>query len=402
MFVTQVGTGQNVVPLIELSPWRAMVDQSIHTKGVCGIFALVITSSLRSHVRQVSLPPRHDRPGYPLDTVTDETVYQRGDKFVRVISLFDLLSSTNQGKTSQELADELGVDVRSVQRYIKQMDLAGLDLERDDQGRYRVGEGSRLPPMQFSKAEGVAVLIALRLLQQMRTGGDTALLGAVGRLAKAMQIRTVTSYLGTMVAGADGRPEGGEQERIENVVVQCFVDRIPCEIEYENAEGVVSKRLVRTYFLEPRPESRTIYVYGLDDKSSSRRWFRMDRIRAAREVRIAGTYSMPDDFDIAEVTRSSWGLWQVGEDLQDIVLRFQPAIAGRVRQSVWHPSAVLTQLPGGGVEMRLRVASEIEMRPWVLGWGSLVEVIAPPSLREHVAGSMREGTRIYAGLVSSD
>jgi predicted DNA-binding transcriptional regulator YafY len=333
--------------------------------------------------------------------VTAETVYQRGDKFVRMIALFDLLYTTHQGRTTQELADELGVDIRSVQRYVKQMEAAGLDIERDEQGRYRVGEGSRLPPMQFSKAEGVAVLIALRLLQQMRVGRDTALLGAVGRLAKAMQIKAVTSYLGTMIEGAEAQAEGGVRERIENVVVLCFVDRVPCEIQYENAEGVVSKRVIRTYFLEPRPESRTIYVYGLDDKSSAQRWFRMDRIQAAREVRILGTYSVPDDFDITEVTRSSWGVWQAGDELEDVVLRFRPAIVGRVRQSIWHPSAVLTDLPDGGVEMRLRVASEIEMRPWVMGWGSLVEVVEPVSLRDHVAASMREGARMYDGQLSS-
>jgi predicted DNA-binding transcriptional regulator YafY len=339
--------------------------------------------------------------GYPSPNVAAETVYQRGDKFVRVMSLFDLLYSTHQGRTTQELADELGVDIRSVQRYIRQMEAAGLDIARDDQGRYRVGEASRLPPMQFSKAEGVAVLIALRLLQQMRAGRDTALLGAVARLAKAVQIKAVTSYLGTMLDGAEDEPDGAERERIENAVVQCFVDRIPCEIEYENAEGVVSKRVVRPYFLEPRPESRTVYVYGHDDKSSAPRWFRMDRIHAAREVRILGTYAVPDEFDITEVTRSSWGVWQAGDELVDVVLRFRPAIVGRVRQSVWHPSAVLTDLADGGVEMRLRVASEIEMRPWVLGWGSLVEVIQPASLRDHVAESMREGARMYDGLLSS-
>jgi predicted DNA-binding transcriptional regulator YafY len=333
--------------------------------------------------------------------MSDESSYQRGDKFVRVISLFDSLQATHLGKTTQELADELGVDVRSVQRYIAQMQDAGLDIERDAQNRYRVGEASRLPPMQFTKPEGVAVLIALRLLQQMRTSHDDALIGAVGRLAKAMRIETVTSYLGTMLESAEVQPECGAPQRIENVVVLCFVDRIPCEIEYENVEGETSHRVIRTYFLEPRPESRTVYVYALDSKSKTRRWFRMDRIRAAREVRIEGKYEVPADFDINDVTRSSWGVWQPADELQDVVLRFKPEIASRVRQSSWHPSATSTELPDGGVELRLRVASEVEMRPWVLGWGSLVRVIEPPSLREHVANSMREGARMYDGQVSS-
>jgi predicted DNA-binding transcriptional regulator YafY len=33
----------------------------------------------------------------------------------------------------------------------------------------------------------------------------------------------------------------------------------------------------------------------------------------------------------------------------------------------------------------------------VLGWGAQVEVLAPPSLRAHVADSMAAGARVYAG-----
>ena len=333
--------------------------------------------------------------------VATESSYERGDKFIRVISLFDRLLVTRVGRTARELADELGTTVRSVQRYIGQMRAAGLDIDKDEDNRYRIGAASRLPPMQFTKAEGVAVLVALRLLQQMRGSRDDALIGAVSRLARAMRIETVTSYLGTMLAGAEAGRDVSQRERVENAVVQCFVDRLPCEIEYENAGGTTSKRVIRTYFLEPRAESRTIQAYAFDDRSSSMRWFRLDRIRAARAVGALGTYAVPHDFDIAEVTRSSWGIWQAGDDLEEVVLRFRPSIVPRVRLSFWHSSAELVDLPDGAVEMRLRVASEIEMRHWVLGWGALVEVVAPATLREHVAASMREGAHLYDGQMSS-
>ena len=331
-----------------------------------------------------------------------ETSYQRGDKFVRLITVLDNLQRSQHGKTTRELANQLGVNVRSVQRDIKQMEQAGLDIERDDDKRVRIGESSRLPPLQFTKPEGVAVLIALRLLQQMRTSRDDALIGAVGRLAQAMRISSVVSYLGTMLEATERLPEGAVREHIEQTVVQCFMDRVPCEIEYENFSGELSQRVIHPYFLEPRPESRTIYVYAHDAKTSSMRWFRVDRIRKVRDVRIGGTYSVPESFDITDVTRSSWGIWQAGDELQEVVLHFQPEAVARVRETVWHPGASLSDLPGGGVAMRLSVASEIEMRPCVLGWGAQVEIVAPGSLREHCAESMRAGVRMYDRQVSPD
>jgi predicted DNA-binding transcriptional regulator YafY len=324
-----------------------------------------------------------------------DTSYQRGEKFLHVINVMDILQRARHGRTSQEVADELGLNIRTAQRYLKQLRDAGVGVELDDENRWRFDENLKLPPMQFTKPEAVAVLIALRLLQQMRTTRDDALVGAVARLAKALQIQTVTSYLGTMLDAAEAMPQGGAREHMGGIIVQSFVDRIPCEVEYENFKGEVTKRVIRTYFLEPRPESRTIYAYALDDHTSSFRWFRLDRIRAARQVPIAGPYTVPDDFDISDVVKSSWGIWQAGDTLQEVVLRFAPECAARVREVVWYPDAQLTELPDGRTEWHIQVASEVEMRPWVLGWGAQVEVIAPPSLRKHVADTMRAAARMY-------
>jgi predicted DNA-binding transcriptional regulator YafY len=102
------------------------------------------------------------------------------------------------------------------------------------------------------------------------------------------------------------------------------------------------------------------------------------------------------DFDVDALVSGSWGIWQA-EGHDEVVLRFAPEAAARVHQSFWHRSAQLTNREDGGVELRLTVASEVEMRPWVLGWGAQVEVLAPPSLRTHVGDSMAAGARLYAG-----
>ena len=68
----------------------------------------------------------------------------------------------------------------------------------------------------------------------------------------------------------------------------------------------------------------------------------------------------------------------------------------------WLPSAVVTALPDGGTEVRLDVASEVEMRPWVLRWGPLVEVIDPQSLRDYVADAVRRAAELYAAQPAAE
>lgn len=45
--------------------------------------------------------------------------------------------------------------------------------------------------------------------------------------------------------------------------------------------------------------------------------------------------------------------------------------------------------------MKLRVRGTIEITPWILGWGSLVEVVSPAGLREEVAANLRKAALIY-------
>ena len=320
--------------------------------------------------------------------------YESGEKFLRVIQLFQRLCDTQTGLTTRQLADQLEVTPRTVQRYLATLrDSAGVDVE-EVEGRWRIGEVSRLPPMQFDHHQATALLVAVRLLHQMRQEHDPSLVGALAQLSRALRVPAVTRYLESTIAAAEARPQNAVRREVERVVVDGFVRGRVVEVEYTDKAGRASRRALRPYFLEPRPENRVIYLFALDELSGQLRSFRLDRICSARL--LSRSFEVPADFDIARVVGGAWGIW-VGDAETEVVLRFSKAVARRVRETPWHPSAELTARPDGSVEMRLRVASEVEMRPWVLGWGGEVEVLAPPELREHVATTMRRGVQLYAG-----
>ena len=319
--------------------------------------------------------------------------YESGDHFRRVVDAFFLLGETTVGFTTRELGERLGVDQRSAQRYIAFLrDEIGIDFEKTGH-RHRIGVGTKLPPIQLDPYQATTVLVALRLLQQMRTDNDQALVGALARLGSALRVPVVNRYLAMLMASVERRPVDGERRQVERTVIDGFVQCRPVEVEYTDGKGQTSKRVLRPYFLEPRAEARTIYVFAHDSVSKEVRPFRLDRI--GRAHLLGEIFTVPDDFDIDALVAGSWGIWQ-GTGQDEVVLRFDAEAAPRVRATLWHPSARYTDQGNGAVELRLRVASEVEMRPWVLGWGAMVEVLEPPSLREHVAESMRRGAEMYA------
>lgn len=71
-------------------------------------------------------------------------------------------------------------------------------------------------------------------------------------------------------------------------------------------------------------------------------------------------------------------------------IRFDPESATAVRGRTWHPTQLLRPLPGGTLEMTLRVRDEAEIVRWVLSWGAHAWVVDPPRLRNRMRQVARE------------
>ena len=62
-----------------------------------------------------------------------------------------------------------------------------------------------------------------------------------------------------------------------------------------------------------------------------------------------------------------------------------PHSSGRTaREKRGHDSQELRELRGGGVELRLKLSSLVEIERWVLSWGGNATVVRPKELVESV------------------
>jgi len=250
-------------------------------------------------------------------------VYEKGEKQLRVIKLFTRLCETEVGLTTRQLAEELEVNPRTVQRYVATLrDSAGIDIEETD-GRWRIGKRSLLPPLQLDHYQATLLLVAVRLLQQVRTEQDPALVGALAHLSRALSVPIVSEYLRHTLAAAERRPLAIERLGVERAVIDGFVTHRAVEVRYVDAKGNETRRDLRPYFIEPTAEGRHIYVFAHDSVSREVRSFRLDRIRTARL--LPTSFAVPDDFDIDIALGAAWAIWQ-GPGGDHVVLRFPEAV----------------------------------------------------------------------------
>lgn len=80
----------------------------------------------------------------------------------RALQTLELLQSS-PGITAERLADKLGVSERAVRRYVAILREAEIPVEsvRGPYGGYRLGRGVRLPPLVFTGAEALGLVMAV-------------------------------------------------------------------------------------------------------------------------------------------------------------------------------------------------------------------------------------------------
>src|SRR5215831_19024709 len=110
-----------------------------------------------------------------------------------VLTLLELLQSGGV-RTTAELADRLGVDERTVRRYVDHLVDLDVPVEsvRGRYGGYRLAAGYRMPPLMLSDDEAVAVLLGL--IAGRRAGLMTAT-GTASETAAAKIRRVLPAWL---------------------------------------------------------------------------------------------------------------------------------------------------------------------------------------------------------------
>ncbi|MBO1329957.1 YafY family protein [Streptomyces sp. VRA16 Mangrove soil] len=220
----------------------------------------------------------------------------------RVLTLLELLQSGGT-RTVAELAGRLGVEGRTVRRYVEQLIELDIPVEsvRGRYGGYRLAPGYRLPPLMFSDDEALAVLLGLIA---GRRAGLTAAEHTAGETAAAKIRRVLPRHLAgrlDALLGALAFTDGpGDFDTPDAGVLLTVADAVrrrhPVLIRYADREGRRSERTLHAYGIVAH--SGRWYVTGRDPGIDEDRTFRLDRIADARP--LPGSFEAPEGPDPAQ------------------------------------------------------------------------------------------------------
>lgn len=308
------------------------------------------------------------------------------DRLARMLRVAAVLRAHPDGIRPAEIARRVGVTTRTVYR-----DLHALEDEVDIKtwsadGLWGVVSEAFLPPLKLTLDEAMAVVLSARLMVRYADKYDPDLAAAFEKLEDVLPAALAEHVERTMDVLAEVPRDAAFNDRV-HTLTRAWAERRVVTLQYEPAayapEAAPRRAIVHPYLIEPSLQTHALYLIGWDETRGGLRTFKVERIR---DVALTPrTFDRPED----ELERTLLRAWDIIADqpATTVVLRFDPSVAARVRETTWHPSQRLNEEADGSLRFEATVAGTIEIRLWILSWGDMVEVLSPTELRGDVAAT---------------
>ncbi len=216
----------------------------------------------------------------------------------RVLAVLDLLQSHGR-MSGSELARRVGVDVRTLRRYIVMLEDLGIPLtaERGRHGAYMLVAGFKLPPMMFTNDEAVALSVGMVAARGLGLAQAAPAVESVqAKLARVMpdslkqQVGAIADTVKVDLHSAAHAP--GSNAALMTLT-RAAQTRQRVRMSYHSASGAHTEREFDPYGLAWW--AGAWYAVGMCHLRHDLRSFRLDRIDAANG--LDQPFRRPSGFD---------------------------------------------------------------------------------------------------------
>ena len=295
----------------------------------------------------------------------------------RVLAALELLQS-HASLSGAQLAELIGVDRRTVRRYIVELEDFGVPIRstRGRDGHYALMPGYKLPPMMFSNDETLALSVGLRVARDLGLSDMTpAVASAQAKLDRVMpaSLRRKIGDLKAVVALDLARPQAQSGSEFFAAVTQCASAGQTMRLDYCALDGSVTEREVDAYGIGYL--NGAWYVVGHCHLRRGLRSFRLDRVQAVQAC--PKSFGVPAGFDVLEYLRESIA---AVERTHAVVVHFPQAEMAAVRWRIPSSMGKLTQERG-----RIRLDAQADELGWfareLAGLDIDFDIVKPQALK---------------------
>ena len=227
-------------------------------------------------------------------------VFPDAGPVARALLALELIQNS-PGITADRLAGQLGVSERAARRYVSVLREADIPVEsvRGPYGGYHLGRSLRLPPLMFSAAEALGLVMAV--LDGHHNAGDPAdpVGSALGKIMRALPqpVAATAEAVRRTTAPAPDRAAARPDPATAAALVQACSKHERVRLGYRSESGSQLVVVVDPWAVVVR--HGRWYLLCWSRTSDARRAYRIDRVS---EVELLGDrFTPPADFDPVEI-----------------------------------------------------------------------------------------------------
>jgi predicted DNA-binding transcriptional regulator YafY len=215
---------------------------------------------------------------------------------------------TRRSATASELAEWLGVTERAARRYVGILREAGIPIEsaRGPYGGYRLGRGTRLPPVVFTEPEALGLVMAVLDGQPAAAAGADDLVGsALGKVIRALpeSVGRQAAALREHASAAPDRYSARPDPLTTSALVAAIAARRRVLVGYQSESGSEWEAEVDPWAVVAR--HGRWYLLCHSHRVGAIRTYRIDRVRAVQQT--AHPFEPPDGLDPVAAVEENLG-----------------------------------------------------------------------------------------------
>ncbi len=317
-------------------------------------------------------------------------------QIVRQLDILRTLLAQTYGVSYRKLADESGVDKRTIQRDLDDLREVGfiIDEEKREYGKkfFKLVKNN-LPPLNFPTDEIIALTFIEGIISPLEdTPYKEAFQKTLNRIRTTLP-EPMQAFLEE--AGAAYYPHHRGQKalispQIFETAHRAIDERKVCNITYR----AITTGETKTYPITP---FRLLYYhngYYLLCRNPNYDDLLTLAVERIQHLEITSqTFEPPDDLDIENRIQQAFGITL--EDPIDVKVRFSAWQARYIQQRIWHPSEKIEELDTGEIILSFQASGSYEIKSWILSHGADAEVLEPASLRQEIIEELQKNLTFY-------
>ncbi|WP_369372249.1 helix-turn-helix transcriptional regulator [Promicromonospora sp. Populi] len=227
----------------------------------------------------------------------------------RALRTLEILQ-TRPGTTADELARRLGVTERAARRYVEILREAGIPVSstRGPHGGYRLGRGTRLPPVTFTQTEALGLVMAV-LDGHPAAERDDLVSTALGKVIRALpeDVGRQAAQLREHASAAPDRHAARPDTTVTSELVAAVAARRRVLVTYRGESGSEWTAEVDPWAVVVR--YGRWYLLCHSHRASAVRTYRVDRVLTVEHTDIG--FEPPADLDPVAALEEHLGTgWQ--------------------------------------------------------------------------------------------